>query len=238
MANPPTDRMGGFLVRYWKGIRHLFVVVTCIVSFGLPLQALVSTEDGMWQELAVTELGQYLPDTSITWETFVCASVRFLTFEKAEDPLAIAKKHGYLPAGDMSEQITYKEAIDFVLRLIGAEADGAQSLGIMDYPFHPKQTVSTAQAGELLARERLAWYSILESESSQEPIRAADYYLTSSTFKFSADETKLVFDAAGLPQVVELNDGARLPFDPDLLAQEQQEALPTIVGQSLSGVYG
>ena len=153
MANPPTDRMGGFLVRYWKGIRHLFVVVTCIVSFGLPLQALVSTEDGMWQELAVTELGQYLPDTSITWETFVCASVRFLTFEKADVPLAIAKKHGYLPTGDMSEQITYKEAIDFVLRLIGAEADGAQSLGIMDYPFHPKQTVSIAQAGELLARE-------------------------------------------------------------------------------------
>ncbi len=127
---------------FWCGIGKVYSIYSlwsiCIVSFGLPLQALVSTEDGIWQELAVTELGQYLPDTSITRETFVCASVRFLTFEKAEDPLAVAKKHGCLPTGDMSEQITHKEAIDFVLKLIGAEADGALSLGIIDYPFHPK----------------------------------------------------------------------------------------------------
>ena len=72
---------GGFC-----GIGKVYSIYCC-GQYGrlTTLQALVSTEDGIWQELAVTELA-VSSDTSITRETFVSASVRFLHLRRLRIP--------------------------------------------------------------------------------------------------------------------------------------------------------
>lgn len=228
------------MVRNWRQKILLVILVLLLIGFGLPAKAVEG--DYVWTELARTELGRHLPDTLIDQEIFIRAAVEFLSFEKGEDPLFIARKRGYLPPGDLSRPITLGQALSVLMQLIavdrGADAvQGAWKLGICDLASNLGQVLSVTMAEELLVETRTAWYEFLESEQPAERVRAADYYLTSSVFKFSEDETKIIFDEKGIPQVIDLHDGSRIPFDPTLLASDSRELWPPEEGKAFYEIY-
>lgn len=235
--------MGGvFLVRNHRQWVVYFVLVMLVAGYTIPGFGMSREDDGVWQELAATALGQHRADAYVDKVTFLSAAVRFITFEKGEDPIVVAKKQGYVPLGDLSEPITLGEALAILLKLIDANGGGealavAQSLGICEGALDQDRVISVAQAEELLVNTRSAWYRSMQSRAAAEPVRAANYYLTSSIFKFSQDETKIIFDERGTPQVVDLRDGKRLPFDAALLQEEQREEPPVVQGKNVTGVY-
>lgn len=219
-------------------------IISCFIVLAL-LPGIVKANyiNNAWTELAILELGKYLPDTLISKEAFLKTAVTFLSFEKGEDPLFLASKQNYSDNLELEAFITRDEALMLLFKIINISPEKkplevAKRLGICEFEAGSNNyLLSAKEAAELITKTREAWYREMESEAEAESFNAAYYFYTSSFFKFSNDETKLLFDELGSPAVINLADMTKVSYDQALFKTPELETYPVKEGEIPTCVY-